>query len=256
MADLLARVAVAEAALATNTSNIATNASVIATNSSDIVAIGPHYKDNDAVAAIGPHYDDAQAIAAVGSHSPDLTADVSANTAAIEAVGPHYTDAEAIAAVGPHFSGKHDDLTNVSANQHHVPAVTDLTGIENAIAYYDDLLDGVSRSDDDPNTGDTDTLRFSGMNVQVVNGSNSTESVNGTGNLIIGYNELQPFGDLYRSGSHMLVTGKYNNYLSYGGMVVGWLNTASGDSASVSGGRANAATGVYDWVAGGLFQDQ
>ena len=88
-----------------------------------------------------------------------------------------YADADAVAAVGPHFSGNHADLTNVLETQHHVPAASEL----------DDLLLGVSRGID-PNTG-YDTLKFTGMNVQIVNGSHVTWSANGTGNLIIGYNE-------------------------------------------------------------------
>ena len=33
-------------------------------------------------------------------------------------------------------------------------------------------------------------------------------------------------------------------------------NTASANRATVSGGTGRSATGIYDWVAGGLFQDQ
>ena len=34
------------------------------------------------------------------------------------------------------------------------------------------------------------TVRISGINVQVVNGLGSTDTMNGTGNLVVGYNEL------------------------------------------------------------------
>ena len=81
------------------------------------------------------------------------------------------------------------------------------------------LLVGVSRITDD-NTGQ-DTLRFANMNVQVVNGSGITGGAKtGTGNLIIGYNELR--NDVAnpddRTGSHMLVIGIQNNYSAFGGM--------------------------------------
>lgn len=132
-----------------------------------------------------------------------------------------YTDAEAIAAVGPHSP----DLT--------------------------DLLAGVSRIID-PNTG-YDTIQFSGMNVQVVNGTETTNNEpDGTGNLIIGYNELREAGD-DRTGSHMLVIGKENNYSSYGGMVVGHGNAASGLYSSVSGGAFNTASGDNTSVSGGQY---
>jgi hypothetical protein len=114
------------------------------------------------------------------------------------------------------------------------------------------LLAGVSRGTD-PNTSQ-DTLTFTGMNVQVVSGSGATdETVNGTGNLIIGYNETgNSFGD-DRTGSHMLVVGRGNSYTSFGGMVVGQDNTASGQYASVSGGWGNKASGFAASVSGGGF---
>ena len=111
------------------------------------------------------------------------------------------------------------------------------------------LLAGVSRGVD-PNTSQ-DTLTFTNMNVQVVNGSGSTGEATGTGNLIIGYNEMRGVED-DRTGSHMLVIGRRNNYSSYGGMVVGWENTASGGYASVSGGSFNTAGGTYASVSGGF----
>jgi len=36
----------------------------------------------------------------------------------------------------------------------------------------------------------------------------------------------------------------------------GLINTASGENSAVSGGSQRNAMGIYDWVAGGLFQDQ
>src|SRR5688572_7352209 len=41
------------------------------------------------------------------------------------------------------------------------------------------------------------TLRISGLNVQIVNGLGSTQTADGTGNLIVGYNEPgSPAGDV------------------------------------------------------------
>src|SRR5262249_61270570 len=86
----------------------------------------------------------------------------------------------------------------------------------------------------------------------------------GSGNLIVGYNELR-FSDNVRTGSHNVVMVIRNNFSSYGGVVVGDLkemsgefcpvsggtsNTASGELASVSGGFANTASGLASWVSG------
>src|SRR5262249_16437053 len=86
----------------------------------------------------------------------------------------------------------------------------------------------------------------------------------GSGNLIVGYNELR-FSDNVRTGSHNVVMGIRNNFSSFGGLVVGdfneisgecWWgrggtsNTARGELASVSGGFANTASGLASWVSG------
>jgi hypothetical protein len=189
-------------------------------------------------------------IAALQSELAATQSELADNTAADTAAHhARYMDAEAIAAVGPHFSGNHADLSNVTANQHHVPTSTDLTAINDAIAFYDELFYGVSRLDD-PYTSQ-DTLRFSNMNVQVVNGSGQTDDSNGTGNLIVGYNETGNVDGDVRIGSHMLVIGTKLSYLSYGGMVVGSANTTSGAYSSVSGGIYNEASGENSSVSGG-----
>jgi len=118
--------------------------------------------------------------------------------------------------------------------------------------------------------GTAKTIRFTGVNVQVVNGVGSTNTVNGTGNLIVGYNELgNPKGD-DRTGSHNIVGGRRNTSSSWGGIVVGQENAATGQFASVTGGRRNTASGygssvsggynrsvsgTHDWRAGSLFED-
>jgi len=113
------------------------------------------------------------------------------------------------------------------------------------------LLAGAKRGTD-PNTG-VDTLTFTNMNVQIVNGSGTTEGiVTGTGNLIIGYNAPRAEGGDVRTGSHMLVIGSQNNYSSYGGMVVGYFNETSSRYASVSGGLQGTASGQYASISGGL----
>ena len=114
--------------------------------------------------------------------------------------------------------------------------------------------------------GKCKAVRFTGVNVQVVNGLGSTATKNGLGNMIVGYLEAGlPLGD-DRTGSHNLVGGTLNSYTSWGGMVVGRANTSGAPWASVSGGAGNIAgapdasvgggylnevTGNYGWAAGG-----
>ena len=65
--------------------------------------------------------------------------------------------------------------------------------------------------------GHVKTIRFTGVNVQVVNGMGATATMNGVGNLVVGYKELgNPDGD-DRRGSHNIVGGQENTHTSWGG---------------------------------------
>jgi hypothetical protein len=123
-------------------------------------------------------------------------------------------------------------------------------------------------------TGDQPRALFSGLNLQLVNGTGQTDSTNGRGNLILGYDAArhdemyfcsdgqftereaceragQTWATSHKTGSHYLVIGDRNNYAQYGGLVVGTYNTSTGPGASVSGGRENKASGPYANVSGG-----
>jgi len=134
------------------------------------------------------------------------------------------------------------------------------------------------------------TAIFSAINLQVVNGTGNTASINGLGNMIIGYNldnldtSIQVCADgsfadqvscesngsvwsnSHKTGSHNLVIGDANSYSSYAGMVAGnenfinrgtatvtggYKNISSGFSASVNGGELNTASGLRSVVIGG-----
>ncbi|MCP3914371.1 MAG: hypothetical protein GY711_02315 [bacterium] len=118
---------------------------------------------------------------------------------------------------------------------------------------------------DDGQGGTVKTIRFSDVNVQIVNGVDMTDSANGLGNLIVGYNELGGVAD-DRTGSHNVVCGTRLQYTDYGGQVIGigsrilapyasvsggTDNVASALGAAVSGGVENTASGNYDSVSGG-----
>ena len=137
--------------------------------------------------------------------------------------------------------------------------------LESLVSELEDLVDGLLGAVDlsadvealqatfDGVTRDGDTLLFDGMNVQVVNGTGTTDGEpNGIGNLIIGYNTVLING-YNRSGSHYLVVGDEHDYTAFGGIVAGFSNIASGDWASVSGGPFNEASGDFASVSAGTF---
>lgn len=129
--------------------------------------------------------------------------------------------------------------------------------------------------------GGIPNVTFSGINVQVVNGEGSTGTTNGTGNLIVGYDEVDSSGTGhctlafdgldqllntealcigagatwsvtgFKTGSHYIVAGSENNYSSYGGVVFGRQNTSNATYANVTGGNKNTASGAYSSVSGG-----
>jgi hypothetical protein len=96
---------------------------------------------------------------------------------------------------------------------------------------------------------------ISGANLRIVNGLGNTETTNGLGNLIVGYNEPRPPGESppdIRTGSHNIVVGEEHNFSSFGGLVVGFHNEISGEFASISGGEFNFARGRVSSVSGGF----
>ena len=110
--------------------------------------------------------------------------------------------------------------------------------------------------------GGKPTVLFSGVNVQIINGSGSEITIDGEGNLVIGYDP----NPRTQTGSHNLVLGTGDqSYTSYGGIdagvfntlsgsdaaVLGIGNTASGSGSSVGGGYHNKTTGLYAAVGGG-----
>jgi hypothetical protein len=138
-------------------------------------------------------------------------------------------------------------------------ANTDLT---NRVSALESTLSKVSYTDSGLNG--KPTLKISGANLQIVSGSGATDgTLNGEGNLIIGYDEN--CCGLDQSGSNNLVLGKNQTFTSYGGLIAGQsntlagpfadafgeLNTASGSDSSVSGGDSNIANGTDSSVSGG-----
>jgi hypothetical protein len=128
--------------------------------------------------------------------------------------------------------------------------------------------------------GGKPTVQFSTVNVQVVSGSGTTNgTVNGEGNLIVGYAENA--GSHKQTGSNDLVVGTNNGWASYGEIVggnndqavgayatavglsnyasgseslaAGHANTTSATAASVTGGQSNTASAAESSVTGGQY---
>jgi hypothetical protein len=98
--------------------------------------------------------------------------------------------------------------------------------------------------------GGKPTIQFSGVNVQIVNGEGETETTNGSGNLVIGYDENT--GEHAQTGSHDLILGVEQTFTGFGGLVAGKANKIEGPFTSVAGGLANTAGTAYGSVTGGV----
>lgn len=129
-----------------------------------------------------------------------------------------------------------------------------VTATPEQVAWIDAVSQGLSPSVDDAavltrlEVSGVDLL-VEGANLTVRNAQHDTSIVDGTGNVIIGWNETD--GQPVRTGSHNLVLGDQNSYTSYGAIVSGEGNTASGANVVVLGGSANTASGVGSCVIGG-----
>jgi hypothetical protein len=115
------------------------------------------------------------------------------------------------------------------------------------VTALEELLAGATRTQ----VGGYDTLQLAGVNLQLINGSGSTSTGNGLGNLVLGYSTEASPGIQARSGSHNLVVGDGHAWSSTGGIVAGYRNTTSGAGATVLGGTTNTASGNRAVVVGG-----
>lgn len=159
----------------------------------------------------------------------------------------------------------------------------DNTAMQNFITQVLPYLQGGSDAQGNP------TVFFSGVNVHVNNSDpdGETQSINGTGNLIIGFDESIEAGiaagvdvdgrnfcydvSTYydnstdcissggqwsnglvniKTGSHNLIVGSYHSYTSSAGAVLGVLNIANNEFSLVAG-SSNLATGLASSVSGG-----
>lgn len=160
-------------------------------------------------------------------------------------------------------------------------SVSDMDAVPASLLAFSEHLEVLP----DPENVTGSTIRISQANLQIVNGEGATDTVNGLGNLIVGYNEPRPAqvddgfittfvdpvcsdgrheteavcaenGGLWdrnhKSGSHNIVGGMENAYSSYGGLVVGLNNVINRREAVVAGGWNNVASGRQSSVSGGF----
>lgn len=134
---------------------------------------------------------------------------------------------------------------------------SDIADLQSQVVALQQLLQHFSRAGNE--------ITISGANLNLNNGTGSSWSTNGLGNLTVGYNELRNDGSDSRSGSHNIVRGIYNNYNGYCGSVGGehnqiglngvvlngYNNSATGSWATIVTGLNNASTGTYSLVASG-----
>lgn len=100
-------------------------------------------------------------------------------------------------------------------------------------------------------------LTVEGGNVQIRNasaytsgGAGTTDSTpDGTGNLIVGWNES--VGGEVRTGSHNVILGVQHSYTSYGALITGEGNSASGSWAVLLGGSSNSVASAGGVSIGG-----
>jgi hypothetical protein len=139
-----------------------------------------------------------------------------------------------------------------------------VSGLIARIGALESTLSKVSYDPDGTNSNGKPTLTITGANLQLLSGSGNTAAApNGTGNLIVGYDENA--GD--QTGSHNILLGYGHRFTSYGGLiggqnnaldgplgaVLGLANTvqAGGVRASITGGNGNTVLAENASVSGG-----
>jgi hypothetical protein len=130
--------------------------------------------------------------------------------------------------------------TTVKYKSEALPGTTELEKLDKLLPHVSYVQSGVAGKP---------TIQLTGVNLQVVNGEGKTAGVNGTGNVVIGYDETP--GE--QIGSHNLILGEGQTFTSYGGIVAGFENHITAPHASIVGGEANTASAINASVSGGAF---
>lgn len=108
--------------------------------------------------------------------------------------------------------------------------------LEARIKKLEAILDNVTRRGND--------IVMSNVNLIINNGTGTVGRTNGTGNLVVGYDDPG-------AGSHNVLVGSKNRCSSFGSIVSGSGNSVSGSYSAVVGGQGNVASGGSSTVLGG-----
>ena len=96
----------------------------------------------------------------------------------------------------------------------------------------------------------TKTVRFTGVNVQIRNGTGTTDGDgDGTGNLIVGWNEADD-NDV-RDGSHNVVVGSHHAWTGHSSIATGMDHALLGEGGAAIAGVANTAAAGGTALIGG-----
>lgn len=96
----------------------------------------------------------------------------------------------------------------------------------------------------------TKTVRFTGVNVQIRNGTGSTDGAgDGTGNLVVGWNEADD-NDM-RDGSHNVIVGSHHAWTGHSSIATGMDHALLGEGGAAIGGVANTAAAAGTALIGG-----
>ena len=224
--------------------------------------------------------------AQIGAATP---ADIGEHAAIADVHHARYTNAEAVAAVQSHDgAGVNADTLDGSDSTAFAPTSHAHPHSHDAIYYtqrqVDLIVDALQTRIEQLEeklakvtvSRDGNQIYVTAANLHLRSGSGATDgSINGLGNLIVGYDEQRSaafspscslgeyetqndcetnggiWASSHKGGSHNVVVGELHNYSRYGGLVAGWANTINGTYASVSGGRLNTASALYASVSGG-----
>jgi len=196
--------------------------------------------------------------------TPAVAADVNGNFNAVE-VAVDDNDAR-IAALETQNSALVDEIALLRTELNNVLAINQYLSLETV--------------------NDNPAVRITGANLQLVNGLGETATANGTGNVVIGYDEQRDpvvYAGLadcsigtnfdndtavtnesecaaaggtwavnHKSGSHYLIVGIESNYSRWGGLVAGFSNSSNNNYSTASGGARNVASGQFSSVSGGV----
>jgi hypothetical protein len=134
-------------------------------------------------------------------------------------------------------------------------------GLETKVTALEDKLSKVSYEPKGLNG--LPTVKISGANLQIVNGTGDNQHLNGLGNVIVGYDEHPD--NVKQTGSDNVVIGEMQTFTSWGDLLAGSENTVSAphsvafglrnqalaDWSSVTGGRRGSAEGRLASITGG-----